>query len=287
MLHTYSLRQDALAAQNGLWHEGLRPISVSDKGQQREGGPLQAEASISHCIIALLRGRACNCSTNVADWVGARTRFVRVHVCRSATSWGVLRKIPPLRRCGRLDARRLGNSATENLKPSETSGKKGGRFPNTALLCACQGGLFLGPFSGTPFFRGRSEGHRKRGLRPSRFHGQALAGFEEAAARIPAPRPPSNPVIPASQCSLVCGWRRGVSLGRVRRCDVLSRDCRVGGRQAFLDILLASPSKQGPFPAKGGPSSRLANRGWTQDGVINLHGHQRVQTTQAPCHKGD
>ena len=151
MLGSYSLRQDALAAQNGLWQEGLRPISVSDKGQQREGGTLQAEASISHCIIALLRGRECNCSTNVADWVGARTRFVCVHVCRNATSWGVLRKIPPLRRCGRLDARRLGNSATENLKPSETSGKKGGRFPNTALLRACQGGLFLGPFSGPPF----------------------------------------------------------------------------------------------------------------------------------------
>ena len=189
----------------------------------------------------------------------------------------------PVRSPGRAQTWKQRNRKPETQRDFR---KKRRPFSEHSPVVRVSGGPLFGSVFRTPFFRGRSEGHRKRGLRPSRFHGQALAGFEEAAARIPAPRPPSNPLIPASQCSRVCGWRRGVSLGRVRRCDVLSRDCRVGGRQAFLDILLASPSKQVPFPAKGGPSSRLANRGWTQGGV-NLHGHQRVQTTQAPCHKGD
>ena len=116
-------------------------------------------------------------------------------------------------------------------------------------------GPILGSVFRTPFFRVRSEGERKCGLRPSRFQRKTLAGFEEAAAHIPAARPTRNPLIPASQRCGVCGWSRGVTVGSATRCHVLSPDCGVTPGQPFAHVLVADPSKKVPFPAKG--SGRL------------------------------
>ena len=108
----------------------------------------------------------------------------------------------------------------------------------------------MGSVFWTPLFSLCRHGGKTNRLGSPRFQRQPFASFEEAAARIPSPRPACSPLISGPQRCCVRGCSRSARLTRRRPCDMLAPKRGVAGALSLSRHVGTAPKRKAPFPGK-------------------------------------